>query len=107
LEGQRCQVPAPQRFARRIAEDEVVLGHAVTVRQQALGRAGPVGAQHLDRRVGDLDRAPALRGLGLPEPPPSVHPHDGVMDADPARLPVDIAPTQREQLAVSHAGRDR
>lgn len=64
---------------------------------RAAGRAGR----------GDLDRAPALGGLGLAEPPAAVHPHQRVVDADVACLPVEVVPAQCEQLALAHAGRHR
>jgi hypothetical protein len=30
-----------------------------------------------------------------------------MVDADAARLPVNVAPAQAQQLALAHAGRDR
>ncbi len=66
----------------------------MTARQEALGLASPLAAQHLQGRGGDLDRALALGGLGLAEPPAAVHADEGVVDRDPTRLPVDVAPAQ-------------
>ena len=53
LEGR--QVAAPQRLAGRVAEDEVIVGHAMSGRLQALRLAGPVGAQYVESRRRDLD----------------------------------------------------
>jgi hypothetical protein len=35
-----------------------------------------------------------------------VHPDQRVVDEDPARSPVDVAPAQAEQLALAHACRE-
>jgi hypothetical protein len=48
-------VAAPQRFAGGVAEDQVVVGQRMAGRQHPLRLAGAVAAQHVDRRVGQVD----------------------------------------------------
>ena len=75
LERQGRQVPALQRLAGRVAEDEVVVGQAMPAGQQTLGLPRPVGSQQLEGRRGDLDRAPALGRFRIARPPATAHPH--------------------------------
>jgi hypothetical protein len=43
LEGEGRDVPTPQRFAGRVTEDEIVVGHGMAIREQALLLPRPVG----------------------------------------------------------------
>jgi hypothetical protein len=68
-------VPFAQRLTAVVAEDEVVVGHPMADGQQPLGLVGTVGTQQIDGRVGGRDRALALGGLRVAQPPAPVHPH--------------------------------
>jgi len=77
-----------------VAEDEVVV-----VRVE---RAARPGVELCDEAVGQRDRAAgrevgfaAVRELGAPP---------GLPNADALDRPVDVAPAQREQLALAQAG---
>jgi hypothetical protein len=107
LELQGRDVAAPERFARSVAEDEVVVGQGMADRQQSLGLPGPVDPEQIEGRAGEVDRAPTLGRLRLAEPPATVQPDQGVMDRHAPPGPVHVAPAQGQQLALAHAGRER
>lgn len=97
LELESRDVAAPQRLAGRVGEDQVVARQPATGRPCLLLLSIAMRAQDIEGRVGQLDRALALGGLGLTQPPPPVEADKCVADEDaPGRL-VDVAPAQPEQ----------
>jgi hypothetical protein len=62
----------------------------------------PMLAQRREKRRRDRDRPHRSSRLRLLD---SAVPGDAAADPEPAVLPVDVAPAEREQLAEAHAGR--
>src|SRR5450759_5421824 len=97
---------APEGITAGVSEDQVIAGDAMANGEQLLGLPDAVRAEYLERRISQVDRAPACDGLRIAEPPLGAHPDQCVMNRDATRRPVEVAPAQRQQLPLPHPGSD-
>ena len=59
---------APEGITAGVSEDQVIAGDAMANGEQLLGLPDAVRAEYLERRISQVDRAPACDGLRIAEP---------------------------------------